>query len=176
MPGVVTLTLIDALGDTDEVLVTVMEDKATKIATVDSDGNSSTARISGGITTDNGLSYSGFVSEGDEIKIVLTIEPEADYIGENANIIVAIEDITSGQLFLLRSDFELVELDLANLEFFNSLNLAASNRIDILEPIGGSITIGPAFIGLEYNFHIAYQLSSGGPIYYNNEPVVLQVN
>lgn len=169
--GTAVVTVTDALGQTDTVTVTVAAGTAIPpLDTVDSDGNATTAEVSGGVSTDEGATFTDTAAVGDTIKIVGTVVPEAAHVGEAGGLLVAIE--AGGTIFLIDDAGQLVEFTGSNVVFYAEKDLAASESIDITGPSGVELSAGE--VGT-YNIFFGYQLIDGTVIYYNSEPITLTV-
>ena len=80
---------------------------------VSSDGADTGATISGGITTDSGLSYSGdgAVTAGGNISIVVTISVDSNHVAEEGDIIVAILDGRDQSIMLIDENGDFIPYD-----------------------------------------------------------------
>jgi len=171
--GSTVVTVTDGLGNTDTTSVTVAASSPPEdLTTIDSDGNATTASISGGVSSNNGGTFSkdATVNEGDTIDVDFVITPEADHVGMEAGIVVAVVDKTTGIITVLDGNDGLFYLlDEANPRLFQTITLEATNTIGV----ASDVAITAAEVGLDVDIHVGYIVD--GVIYYNNEAVMLTV-
>ncbi len=141
--------------------------------TMNSDGSFTSARVSGGVTRDGGITYVTDVNVGDTIQIHVSLLPEAVDIGANSEIFVV---ALAGADYLLVTPGGLVSWDgqIGNLETFAESVLAAENELNILDPFGGEFTLTTAEVG-SFRFFVGYT-TEGGVITHNSQAIELYVN
>ena len=147
--------------------------KLPRLGSIDSDGEATTATISGGISKDFGESYNTVSSlhEGDTALVTFNIQPEKEHIDRTAGIVIAVEDQNTGSITVLDSDGMLHPLDELNPILFDTITLESANPIEVLGNDG--ITVTAAEIGLEVKFHVGYIVD--GVIYANEQAVELTI-
>lgn len=173
--GTANITVTDDLGATDVIAVTVVAQGTIPAKTTSkSDGTVTDAVVSGGISTDGGVTFSDTVSVGDAIDIVGTIVPDSADVGEDAIVIVAVE--AGGTITLVGSDGSLVAFDGVTVTAFDELTLAASNEVNVTGTLGGPITVTSDLVGT-FNFYFGYALADGdGNIVFNSEPIEVTIS
>ncbi len=174
--GTAVVTVTDALNVTDTVSVTVVAAAAqTSLTTVNSSGGSTTATITGGVTTDNGATFDadGAVDVGDAIQIVFTIAVDASHVGMSGDLYVAVLDtsVANGQIWTIGGG-ALVPLE-SGQAIFATRTLAASESINVL---GGAYTVTSAESGAQVSIFAGYSVDGGTTIIYNSEAIPLTVN
>lgn len=177
-PGGTSFTVTDAQGQTARSSVTVMAmaNVVESLHTMDSDGNASSAIISGSSTGREGVNFSndGNYVTGDSVEIVATIVPESHHVGEVANIFVAVADAADPESFLLLdSAGEYAPYGGDSMAVFAELELEAENLVHITGVGEIELTAGSAGT---YDFYVAYQLLSGGVVYFNSEPITVSIS
>ncbi|MCB1672382.1 MAG: RHS repeat domain-containing protein [Gammaproteobacteria bacterium] len=163
----------DGDSTSEMVAVTVLPPNAPpEIVTLSSDGNTTSAVIRGGITSDGGVSFTPDFKVGDSIRIYAILEPEPEDIGSNSEIFVV---AAAGSSFLLITPDGLVPWDgsVGNLIAFDEVVLSARHTINILELFGSELTLTSELIG-NYVFFIGYTTSAGN-IVYNQEAIQLNI-
>ncbi len=170
--GATTVTVTDALGVTDVLAVTVVATTPPAVTTAASDGSTTTASISGGISTDNGTTFAtgGTVSVGDAISIIATIAVDAADVGEELDLLVAVMDNASGDILLIDSNGALVPVA-DPLAAFDTRTLAATETVDVL---GGSFTLTSAESGLDLSIYVGY-VRADGVVIFNSDAIPLVV-
>ena len=128
--------------------------------------------VTGGTTADNGVTFfsSGSFSAGEVIKVVMTINPPAAHVGELAEIYAAVI-VNDLEAYLIMADGSLVlatsgiaAIDEVTLEAEYTLSLFGDTPVELPEGAEGI-----------YDFYIGYRLSGDETIYFNAEPIVLEV-
>ena len=169
----------DAYDQTDFVSITVIESGFSQLDSIpltsDNDeindagvGGSAT----GGVTADNGVTFfsNGSFSAGETIKVVMTINPPATHVGELAEIYagVIVNDL---EAYLIMADGSLVlatsgiaAIDEVTLEAVYTLSLLGETPVELPEGAEGI-----------YDFYIGYRLGGDETIYFNSEPIVLEI-
>lgn len=173
--GSVTITVTDDLGAEDTFTVDVTVAAVPAKTTLKSDGTTTDAVVSGGISGDGGASFGDTFAVGDTIDIVGTVEPDTADIGEPGVLIVAVA--AGGQLVLVAADGTLVPFDGSTITAYEEVEtLESSHDINVTETIGGPITLNADLVGT-YDFFFGYALTEGdGTIVYNSEPITLTVS
>ena len=142
------------------------------LTTVNSNGNPTDAVITGAIYNEDRAIYSKAVTVGETISVLASISPEAAHIGQDLEVIVAVEVVATGDIILVTSS-GLVPYSAGDpLSIFASIeDAAASNNISILS----GFTTTEAEVG-SYNFYLGYLVKGGdGSLYYTSEPIELVI-
>jgi len=140
--------------------------------TVSSDGNPTDAVISGGVISDSGTILADTVTVGETISINTIITPEFGHVGQDLEVIVAVQVVATGDVILITSG-GLVPYSTGDpLSIFVSIEGAsASNNISILS----GFTTTEAEVG-SYNFFVGYLVTDGdGSLYYTSSPIALTI-
>ena len=134
-------------------------------------GGFSLASFSGGITSDNGLTYGNTFSATDSLDISAEIEVDTAHQGKPGFIVVAA--VIGDQLLLLNDRQEFVEANLHPIVAASRKVLVASESVEI------ATDLIPAEIGIEEieaNIFVGYGLdSSPAEVYYHRTPINLTV-
>lgn len=168
--GNANLVVTDALGATDSVSVVVAEAVTPPALTSTTlSGETTTAVISGGLSTDGGSSIDDDgVAVGDSLSILVNIAPEEAHVGMEADIIIAVIDPSNGNLLLLTQTAGLVE-PADPLQAFDTITLAASNAVNVLS----AFTITEDLAGTTLDILAGYII--GSEVYYNSDPIELVI-
>lgn len=140
------------------------------------------AAVYGGVTTDGGITYTDAVVVNENIEIHVTLEPRPEDVGEMAQVVVIVRSagnhvqVTPGGIQPL--EITTVEATVPNLIPFADLMLTEQVDLNVLEFLGGSLTLTTAELG-EYEIFVGYttdDLSSGNWVFtYNDEPIDLAI-
>jgi len=132
-----------------------------------------TAIISGGVSTDGGLTYVEAVTAPQALTLEVSIAPEAEHIGKLGQVLLVVRDTNSDMHYSIGVNSEIMPLDLASgtPQVFMFLEaLQASNTMMIFD--GVFTGTGRASVDI----HIGYQVEGSDEIYYNEQPIKLTVN
>jgi|GEM_PF-6637584 len=137
------------------------------------DGEETTARISGGVRLANAETFKDDFRTGEVIDILASINPELHQIGRNANIFVI---VASGGDLLQITPSGLRNFDgtVEGLMPFKQLELKGITEVDILASFGGQIALSAAELG-DYEIFVGYEVEQG-LVTYNSGPIYLNVS
>jgi hypothetical protein len=177
--GQAYIVVSDAYDQTDLVSITVIESGLSQLDSVPLTSDNEEINdagvggsITGGVTADNGVTLfsNGSFSAGETIKVVMAINPPATHVGELAEIYAAVI-VNDLEAYLIMADGSLVAtsddiaaIDEVTLEAEYTLSLFGETPVELPEGAEGI-----------YDFYIGYRLSGDETIYFNSEPVVLEV-
>lgn len=137
-------------------------------------GSDSSASFSGGITRDNGLTYSNQFTPEDSLDITAQIEMDPLHQGEEGFLVVAA--VVGEQIFFLNQQGLFVDSG-SNLE---NTSLAANKLLSPVEQLDIATDLVLADLNIEEivaNFYIGYGLNSNPKeLYYNQTPLNLTVS
>ena len=170
--GSATITVSDELGNTDTIAVEVVAASAApELMTLSSDGADTDATISGGVTVDNGVTYSedGVVTAGDDISILFTINVDSEHVGEEGDIYVAVLDDDTDTFFIIDGNSEVIPD--SGLAPFDSRTLTASETVEIR---GGAFNFNPSDLAtLSVTIFAGYTVDGLATIIFNGDGVPL---
>lgn len=175
--GTATITVTDTefgSSDTFDVVVNAQSNIPT-LTTTRSDGASTDAQVSGGITTDGGATFTGTAAVGETIEIVGTIVPDTNDIGRaNIPVLVAVTGPNATPIsFVTPSGIVPAGPPIEDVAF-STITLDATNEIDVTAQFGGSITLTSDLVG-SFEFYFGYYCPCSDVITFNSEPVELTV-
>jgi len=181
--GTMAISVLDSEGQISTIAIIVREADIVANAlsmpaetATDSSGNSTSAQISGGvINNSDGMVFlnNAVITAGEEFEILAVIYPELGQIGEEAGIIVALIDTASPEtILMLNSNGQHSVFDGTSIPFFNQVVLEESNVVDITA--GNALALTLDDLGL-FNIYVGYQLLSEEAIFYNSDPIVLDI-
>ena len=143
------------------------------LTTIGVGGGSTTALVSGGIsTTDSPPFYlqEAVITESEAATalVTFTIEPESEHVGLTADIVVVIENSETGMRSFMDSNGQLAPVDSEDPIFiFNTQTLEESNLIELGGESSAIVSVLDSFDSV--NIRVGY-IADGG-IYYNSEAV-----
>jgi hypothetical protein len=129
--------------------------------------------ISGGISTDGGLSYVEAVIAPQTLTLEVSIIPEAEHVGKPGRVLLVARDRISDIHFSVGSNGEIVTLDLATgtPQVYQTISaLQASNTLMIFDGVVAETDRA------SIDIHIGYQVEGSDEIYYNEQAIELTVN
>jgi hypothetical protein len=163
--GVATITVTDALGQTDNLVATVSTSMATpeEITTVI---GSDAAMFSAGVSVDGGDTFSNAFTAGDDATVVATITPDPADVGKDGELIVGLKSNTDAGL-----GFYYLDVD-GNWQVWDLSDVSKAEETlgpeEVVSPLASSHTVsfdtGPLTTG-SYKLYFAYRAEGGALIY-----------
>jgi len=146
------------------------------LLTASSDGDATTAVVSGGIsTTDSPPSYLQEAviaeSEAATAQVTFIIQPESEHVGQTAGIVVAFENIENDFIAFINSSGQFDSISLENPTIFKTQTLEESNVVEL----GGASSEIISKLDFLDNVKIRVGYIVDGIVYFSSEAIELSV-